>query len=126
MAMRRLMLAFAVTATLALAMTAPAAAAPYKNPVARTFTVTCGSDSWNVLVAADFVRWPVDGPVGTTPDKAVGGTITWTSGDVTVAYSFGSPPGLADKVQTCSAEGPLESLGYHVVVDPLYLKLTPH
>lgn len=115
------MLAFAVTATLGLSMAAPAMAAPERNPRVLTFTVTCGSDTWDVTTTGE-IGWPVEASPGTTPAILTGGTFSRTYDDGTVVTATVAPPlGLAGKVQTCRIEGPLEPIGYHTVVDPAYV-----
>ena len=123
--MRKLFLALAVGAALSLALAAPAVAEPEQNPSVLTYQVTCDGDSWTVI-ARGTPGWAVEGSAGTTPDLLVGGHFTLTIGSDVFTWHDPLPPGLASMVQTCRVEGPLEPTGFHLVIAPAYIMLTPH
>jgi hypothetical protein len=117
--MRRLMLAFVVTAVLGFAVAAPALAAPgERNPNAFTGTLSCGSDSWDVLSSG--TSWTLPWSPGDTPGQLMGGTLTITVGsEVVYQETFAPPAGLVDKLQTCRFERPLGDT--YRVWDPAYV-----
>jgi opacity protein-like surface antigen len=117
--MRRLMLAVAVSATLALAMAAPAVAAPEQNPWAFPLTVTCDNDTFEVITTGK-VGFPVDGSEGTS-GISFGGTHTiFIDGQVVSQETYAPPPGLVGKLEVCRSERPFEPNGLSVW-DPLYI-----
>lgn len=112
--MRRLMLAFAVTAALGLAVAAPAVAAPEQNPLALNLTVTCGSDTFDAI-GVGRPGWLLEAPEGTTPGLLMGGTHTITVGGQEVySETFAPPSGLVDKLEMCRIERSFEPDGLSV------------
>jgi hypothetical protein len=125
--MRRLIRAAAVTVALTLSVAAPVVAAPEQNPALHTVTVTCGDQTWEVISAKAGLGWLSDGPAGTTPDKLVGGTLTFTFNDGSAFTATIAPPaGLEGKFETCTLEGWGPGHAFYEVWDPAYIKLTPH
>jgi hypothetical protein len=126
--MRRLMLAIAVTVALALSVAAPAVAAPERNPLQLHFTVTCGSNPPVETIGVSQPGFELEGPAGTT-GIFFGGTLTvYDSGGQVVegeGFSVAPPPGLADKLQTCTLVRYLDDGGSRVW-DPAYIMLTPN
>src|SRR5512143_1870583 len=96
--MKRLMLAVAVSAMFAMALAAPAAAAPVSDHTGFTLTVTCGSQTWDAISVGP-VGWVVDGPAATTPGVSLGGTHTiYVDGQVVSVETYAPPSGLADRL----------------------------
>jgi len=121
--MRRAIPAFIAALLLSVALIGPATAAPEKRS-AGTYVIACGQDSYAVQAPLGVPGWPV---LGTSPILLMGGTYSITQDGVTVGPMTNAvPPGLEDKVRTCTIDGPVEvdPSVFHVHVDPAYMLFT--
>ena len=125
--MRRLMLAFAVTAALVLSVVAPAAAAPTPNPWTFDVAITCDGETFvgTTTGKVGFLEEVSPGAVV----MAVGGTrsLYATDGDVLLfTLEFAPPPGLlvAGMVEACTAY--VDFGDAYAVWHPLLIKRTPN
>jgi len=121
--MRRTILLVAAMLLVAVMFTAPATAAPYSNPQAATWDITCPEPygAFQVMSPFKVPGWLEGAPV---PVLAMGGTFWVTENGVTSGPFIDPPPrGLMPRLVECSLDGPLgvDPYVFHLSWDPFYL-----
>lgn len=110
-----------------LAIALPADAAPVNSALTYELRCDMNGDGYletdsTVIHAFGSPGWLlVDGGVSRVPLLLMGGTFTRSDDTASITFTTPPPEGLLSRVTLCRIEGPLESVGFDLLVDPAFV-----